>query len=85
MGLQLRRGRAFNAAEAMHESKARVAIIDEVLARKLWPDGDALGQQIQFAAKDAPRAKGDGGVGVGVQGGAGGGDRQQLEVVGIVP
>lgn len=85
VGLHLRRGRAFNAAETMHESKARVAIIDEVLARKLWPDGDALGQQIQFAAKDAPRAKGDGGGGVGLQSGAKGEDRQQLEVVGIVP
>jgi hypothetical protein len=85
VGLPLRRGRAFNAAETMQDSKARVAIIDEVLARKLWPDGDALGQQIQFAAKDAPPAKGDGGARVGVQQSGKGEERQQFEVIGIVP
>ena len=62
VGLPVLRGRAFNAAEAMHQDSARVAIIDETLAKKLWPDGDALGQQIQFAEKNAVKAKsGDGG------------------------
>ena len=65
VGMPVLRGRAFNAAEAMHESTAKVAIIDEVLAKKLWPDGDALGQQIQFAAKDAPKAKSGGNGGAG--------------------
>ena len=41
-----------------------VAIIDEVLAKKLWPEGDALGQRIQYASENAPRAK-SGGPGVG--------------------
>ena len=85
VGLRLLRGRVFNAAEAMHAEKPRVAIIDEVLAKKLWPDGDALGQQIQFAADDAPRAKGDGGGGVGTQASGRGEPKQQIEVVGIVP
>ncbi len=85
VGLRLVRGRVFNAAEAMHQDKARVAIIDEVLAKKLWPEGDALGQQIQFAAADAPRARGDNGGGIGVQGSGTGEEKQQLEVVGIVP
>ena len=40
-----------------------VAIIDEALAKKLWPDGDALGQRIQIASDDAPRAKRDDGGG----------------------
>ena len=53
VGLHLLRGRAFNVAEAMHQTSPKVAIIDEVLAKKLWPDGDALGQRIQFAEKDS--------------------------------
>ncbi len=85
VGLHLLRGRVFTAAETMHQDKARVAIIDDVLAKKLWPEGDALGQQIQFAKEDAPRAKGDGGGGVGVQQRGSGEAKQQLEVIGIVP
>ena len=74
VGLPLLRGRAFNMAEAMHQTSPTVAIIDEVLAKKLWPDGDALGQRIQFAEKDLTQAKGGGGE-----------TRAQIEVVGIVP
>jgi predicted permease len=74
VGLPLLRGRAFNMAEAMHQTSPKVAIIDEVLAKKLWPDGDALGQRIQFAEKDLTQAKGGGGE-----------TRAQIEVVGIVP
>ncbi|MEP6820715.1 MAG: ABC transporter permease [Chthoniobacterales bacterium] len=85
VGLHLLRGRVFNTAEAMHQVKARVAIIDEVLAKKLWPDGDALGQQIQFAPDGAPRAKGGGGGGVGTQAQGNGEPAQQLEVIGIAP
>ncbi len=84
VGLRMLRGRVFNAAEAMHQEKPSVAIIDEVLARKLWPEGDALGQQIQFAADDAPHARGDDN-GVGVHSRGSGAAKQQLEVVGIVP
>ncbi|PZR70989.1 MAG: hypothetical protein DLM73_16745 [Chthoniobacterales bacterium] len=73
VGLPLLRGRAFNAAEAMHQTSPTVAIIDEVLAKKLWPDGDALGQRIQFAEKDASHAK------------EGAETRAQIEIVGIVP
>ena len=85
VGLRLLRGRPFNEAEAMHEDKPRVAIIDEVLAKKLWPEGDALGQQIQFAAADAPRAKGDGGSSMVVGASGPGEPKTQIEVVGIVP
>jgi predicted permease len=73
VGLPLRRGRAFNTAEAMYQTSPKVAIIDEVLAKKLWPDGDALGQRIQFAEKDSPDAR------------ASGETKAQIEVVGIVP
>jgi predicted permease len=48
LGLSLVRGRPFTAAEATAKGAPPVAIIDEALARKLWPDGDALGQRIQY-------------------------------------
>jgi predicted permease len=41
------RGRAFGEAD---DSKAqRVALVNETLARKYWPGGEAVGQHIQFA------------------------------------
>ncbi len=85
VGLRLLRGRPFNASEAKQGSVAKVAIIDDVLAKKLWPGGDALGQEIQFAADDAPQAKGDGEVSVGAHHGGPGEAKQRVEVVGIVP
>lgn len=85
VGLHLLQGRTFNAAEAMHGRVAKVAIIDEVLAKKLWPDGDALGHEIQFATDGAPRAKGDDEGGVGVQRGGIGEAKQRVEIVGVVP
>lgn len=59
MGVSLLRGRTFTAAEVEDEASPLVAVIDEALARKLWPDGDALGQQIQIAprASDHPTAR----------------------------
>src|ERR1700719_23354 len=42
VGLSMVRGRAFTEAEATQPGP-KVAVIDEVLAKKLWPDGDALG------------------------------------------
>jgi predicted permease len=49
LGLPLRRGRAFTTVEAGWSGAPRVAIVDEALARKLWPEGDALGQRIRIA------------------------------------
>jgi len=54
MGIPLLRGRTFTVAEATQPNAPAVAIIDEALAKKMWPDGDALGQQIQFASDAAP-------------------------------
>ena len=85
VGIPLLRGRPFNAAEAMHRTSGTVAIIDDVLAKKLWPDGDALGQQIQFVTKDAPRQRGDGNSDGGSFSQGAGEARTQLEVIGIVP
>jgi predicted permease len=79
VGLPLLRGRTFTAAEATEHTGPAVAIIDDVLAKKLWPDGDALGQQIQFPIREsaAPEPANDnsGQIRRG----------QPIEIVGIVP
>lgn len=49
MGVRLLRGRRFTTAETFGPGAPPVAILDEVLARRLWPDEDALGQRIQWA------------------------------------
>src|SRR5438067_3809417 len=86
VGLPVVRGRAFTEAEATQPGP-KVAIIDEVLAKKLWPDADALGQRIQYAAANTPSAQGDGGGHVG--GSADLNEREKqgetIEIVGIVP
>ncbi len=46
--LPLLRGREFNPIEAESQSASPVAIIDEPLARQLWPNQDPIGQLIQF-------------------------------------
>ena len=86
VGLPVVRGRAFSEAEAT-QSGAAVAIIDEVLAKKLWPDGDALGQRIQFASENAPIAKGGGGGSMGMQADLSGEIKpdETIEIVGVVP
>jgi hypothetical protein len=56
-----------------------VAIIDEVLAKKLWPDGDALGQRIQFPVpKTASPETVEDDTGQIKRG-------QAIEIIGIVP
>src|SRR5881397_1165660 len=57
VGLPVIRGRVFTESETTQPGP-KVAIIDEVLAKKLWPDGDALGQRIQYAGGNAPSAQG---------------------------
>jgi predicted permease len=85
VGLPVVRGRAFTEAEATQPGP-KVAIIDEVLAKKLWPDADALGQRIQYAAANAS-AQSDGGGHVGGSADLNEGQKQQetIEIVGIVP
>jgi predicted permease len=86
VGLPVVRGRAFTEAEAT-QSGPKVAIIDEVLAKKLWPDADALGQRIQYAAANAPSAQGGEGGHVGGSADVNEGQKQEetIEIVGIVP
>lgn len=87
VGLPILRGRAFSPNEATQSEGPAVAIIDETLARKLWPDGDALGQYIRYADDNAPRAKGDGGDNMGISQGGKGNIKtgEPIEVIGIVP
>lgn len=56
LGVPILRGRSFTSAEVSAGSSPRVAIIDEPLAERLFPDADALGRQIQIASSspDAP-------------------------------
>ncbi len=79
VGLRLLRGRAFTTAEATEPGGPAVAIIDEVLAKKLWPNDDALGRQIQFPVwKDAPPERTGAHLGEIRRG-------EPIEIVGIVP
>jgi predicted permease len=48
IGVPLLRGRAFTKIESEVPGGPPVAIIDEALARKLWPDGEALGQRVEL-------------------------------------
>src|SRR4029077_5684128 len=87
VGLPILRGRAFSAGEASQSEGPAVAIIDDTLAKNLWPDGDALGQHLQYAEDNAPRAKGGGGDNTGIR--QGGKDKNKtgepIELIGIVP
>lgn len=78
VGLPLLQGRTFTAAEATEPGGPAVAIIDEVLAKKLWPGGDALGQRIQFPVlESAPPETVEDGSGEIKRG-------EPIEIIGIV-
>src|SRR5438477_4871367 len=85
VGLPVVRGRAFTEAEATQPGP-KVAVIDEVLAKKLWPDGDALGQNMQYAAANAPSQSG-GSAHTGRSADLNEAPKQEemIEIVGIVP
>lgn len=89
LGLRLLRGRPFTLAECAQSGAPKVAIIDEALAAKLWPEGNALGQRIQYADADAARAPGGATGGGAVSASesitAKPGETDTLEIVGIVP
>jgi len=79
VGLPLLRGRAFTAAEVTQAGGPAVAIIDEVLAKKLWPEGDALGQRIQFPMLDNAPPENSADESGEIKRG------ESIEIVGIVP
>ena len=49
--LPVLRGRGFTAAEARANSGAVVGILDEPLAKRLFPESDALGQRVQIPSR----------------------------------
>ncbi len=75
VGLPVLRGRAFTQAEATRPGP-KVAIIDEALAKKLWPEGDAVGQRVQFAGEYTPGKNADPSESKA---------DETIEIVGIVP
>jgi len=52
MGISLRRGRAFTPAD--RADAPPVAIVNESLARLLWPDADAVGSRVSFLGPSGP-------------------------------
>jgi len=80
VGLPLLRGRSFTAVEATQPGGPAVAVIDEVLAKKLWPDGNALGQHIQFPIdRTAPPERAGEGDKAAIKRG------EPIEIIGVVP
>lgn len=57
MGVRLLQGRRFSPTEVYGNGAPRVAILDEPLARRLWPDGNVLGQRIQWGDEEEGSAK----------------------------
>lgn len=53
IGVKILQGRDFTQAECEHEDGRRIAIIDEELAKKLFPNEDPIGQHIRYT--QAPR------------------------------
>jgi Acidobacterial duplicated orphan permease len=48
IGVRLLRGRDFTQAEAENKDTRRVAILDDEMAKKLFPNADALGQHVRY-------------------------------------
>ena len=51
MGIPLKRGRFLTDADGLNG--ARAAVISEMMARRLWPDQDAVGRQIKWGAESS--------------------------------
>jgi predicted permease len=80
VGLPVIRGRAFTEAEAT-QTGPKVAIVDEILAKKLWPDSDAFGQHIEYASENTPGSQHDGSTGTGIKADS----SETIEIIGVVP
>jgi ABC-type antimicrobial peptide transport system permease subunit len=52
LGIPILRGRGFSEAEELAATGPRVAVIDEPLAKRLFPDADPLGQSVYFPGRD---------------------------------
>jgi len=54
MGIPLRAGRMFN--EADRAGTAPVGIVSEAMARRYWPNGDAIGKRVRLSNQGRPSA-----------------------------
>jgi predicted permease len=59
IGVRIIKGRDFTVAEAENKESPRVAIIDEQMAKKMFPDSEALGQRIRYATPRVGEGDGD--------------------------
>jgi predicted permease len=60
LGVNLVRGRTFTDGEAAAGVRTPVAVINETMARRLWPSGDPLGSRFRMIARpEGPRSVGD--------------------------
>jgi predicted permease len=57
LGLPTLAGRDFSDGELASGSADRVAIVDDALAQRLWPNQSAIGQTIQFVDAEVPDAR----------------------------
>ncbi len=80
LGVSLQQGREFRSTEFTSADAPRVAIINSMLAEKLWPGEAALGRTIQLAGGSAADNPGTGGF-VPLEARP----HQTFEVVGVVP
>jgi predicted permease len=71
LGLGMVRGREFTAAEELSADVPRVAIVDELLARRLFPERDPIGQMIRISRRDREAGSSN--------------DGEPMEIVGIAP
>ena len=52
MGIPLLQGREFRRSDAESASNERIVVLDELAAKRLWPDGNAVGQQLLLDVLD---------------------------------
>jgi predicted permease len=79
VGLPLLRGRSFTEREANQPGGPVIAVVDETLAKKLFPDGDALGQRIQFPIRPEATPENQANDSNEIKRG------EAIEIIGIVP
>ena len=53
MGVRILRGRGFTAADTSNATP--VMVINETMARRLWPEGNALGNDVAYGTLEGPR------------------------------
>ncbi len=59
IGVRLLRGRDFTETETENKNTPRVLIIDETMAKKMFPKGDALGQHLRYTLPETDGSPND--------------------------